>query len=354
MKRHATNSMLGTLRTCPQLYRWKYIERLEPIQRSFVTSWGTAFHAMMEAFWCDESVGDALTNWIDSELKRARKLGAEVEKEIGFSQDAMIKEASDQILKIAKEASEVWNYHASFFREERAVSEPLAIEKTFDVPLLQRNGNRHPVWRLRGKWDLVLRVGSQVILRDLKTTTRKPAEYALISELDSQPVAYTFAARYLALDTDFPRPDFFEHYIVRRKAPSAPKILKSGGVSKVIPDSTEKKFREVLEANGINPEDYPGHLEALQGRESRFLLRRGFSVTTEQITRWLEETRRLLRLATAIERNPDGFWRASPWTCQNQYGRRCQYHSLCWGDEKFARSQYVERKTLHQELEEED
>ena len=54
-----------------------------------------------------------------------------------------------------------------------------------------------------------------------------------------------------------------------------------------------------------------------------------------------------------LELRPERAYRADPATCQNQYGRRCEYHSLCYGDEEFARADFVPRR-IHAELYDDD
>jgi hypothetical protein len=217
----------------------------------------------------------------------------------------------------------------------------------------------------------------RIVMRDYKTTVRKPAEFANMAELDTQPISYLYAGLYLATrkrvevkraeitagtktvdispdapywPTDLPVPKGFELEVIRKKVPKEPPLLKRGGLSKAQnTDTTPELFRAAIQRHSLKEEDYADVLDRLERRGAAFQFRNQVNVGMPEIERWSEETRMCLEDLRTLELHPERAYRADPMTCQNQYGRRCEYHPLCFGDEELARADFV-KKPIHAEL----
>jgi len=207
-----------------------------------------------------------------------------------------------------------------------------------------------------------------------------PADFATMVELDTQPIGYLYAGTYLwvrdrpeatarevALNgapdigddepfwpTDLGRPEGFELEVIRKKVPREPPLLKKGGLSKAQNvDTTHDLYLAAIHRHGLNPDDYADVLARLKARGPAFHFRSQVNLGKQEIIRWAEETRMCLEDLRVLELHPERAYRADPMTCQNQYGRRCEYHTLCYGDEEIARADFVKREK-HSELKDDD
>lgn len=372
MKRIATNSMVGTFKRCREKYALRYIEGLVKARQVRAPSFGSLFHELIRRLWVDGdnmSYVEAIDKWRADILKDAARQQENLLETYGINDEEIVESAKVQANEIATECLELFLYYReTVWKKERNRYEPIFVETTFEVPLTTRNDRRHPVWRFSGKWDIVLwdRVMEEVVVRDYKTTMRKPESFAAMAEIDTQPIAYIYSSHYLATHpkadpqdkpewpTSFPPVARFELEIVRKKVPREPPPLKKGGLSKAQNiDTTPELYRQAIKKNGLNEADYADVLEKLEARTNAFYYRHSITVRGDEIRRWADETRWCLEEARTIELHRERAFRADPMTCQNQYGRLCEYHSICYGDAAIARAEFVVKK-VHSELDEEE
>lgn len=388
-KRVATNSMIATAKRCRKKFVWRYVWELVPARSSRSPTFGSLFHSLVRVLAVEGLEADlepARETWRRELLADARQHSEQVQAMLGFQDDSLVETVEQKCSEIGKDAMELVEYYRkTVLYPERDRYRVLWAEQPFSVPLTTRNGRVHPTWRLEGKWDLVLEdiaVG-RVVIRDFKTTVRMPGDFAMLAELDTQPIAYLYAGLYLATkprpsvslneiigrgdgwqmagDPDFPfwpsniaRPAGFELEVIRKKVPKEPPLLKSGRLSKAQNiDTTPELFEGAIMRHSLDRNDYLDVIDRLQRRGPAFHYRSQVGVGREEIEKWAEETRQCLEDIRALELHPERAYRADPMTCQNQYGRRCEYHALCFGDEEFAMADFVKREK-HSELTEED
>jgi len=371
-KRVATNSMLATGRRCREKYAWRYVDGLAPAKTSKAPSFGSLFHELVRGLW---NGGEQFTpvaaveRWRSQIIEDAKTHAEQVKATLGIADEGIVVSAEEQAAKIAGECLPLFTfYRDTVWAHERDRFEAVFVEQNFNVPMLTRDQRRHPVWRLQGKLDLVLRDKSngQVVVRDYKTTVRQPTDMAMLLEIDTQPVMYFFASLYLATHRGvdardqpqwpegLPGASAFELEIIRKKVPQEPPLLKRGGLSKAQNiDTTAELFRRAIDRHGLDPADYADILERLEKRGPAFHYRHRVAVGPDELERWMTETRFVLEDLRRVELHRDESYRADSMVCRNQYGRLCEYHALCYGDREMAMADFV-RKAPHVELSEDE
>jgi hypothetical protein len=370
--------MMGTGKRCKEKFALRYVDGLVPARTSRSPSFGSLFHLLAQAWWAAHpalkpdqiwtAVG-AVEAWRNDRIRAAEEHAAQIKAQLGIDDASLVTQVEEQCRTIATDCLELFDYFRKQVLEpERDQYVPLFIEQNFNVPLPSRDGRRHPVWRFRGKYDLVLQdLGNmETVLRDYKTTVRQPTDMATMLELDTQPVGYVYAALYLATSWDrgghalagdeptWPReasaPRGFELEVIRKKVPREPPLLKKGGLSKAQNvDTTPDLYEKAIQRHGLDRSHYEDVINRLHRRGPAFYYRHRVAVGPREIRRWAHETRLLLEDLRRIELHRDAAYRADPMTCQNQYGRRCVYHELCFGDADIARADFVVRP-VHEEL----
>lgn len=373
MKMTATNSMINTAKRCTEKLALRYVDGLVPAKVQKAPSFGSLFHSLMRDLWLkmdDHSPSDVVLRWREGIMASAKEQVEQTARLLGIKDESVLGSAESKASEIAVAVLELFrHYRDTTWKAERDRYQPVFIEQTFNVPMLTRTQNRHPYWRLSGKWDLVLQdlADGSTIERDYKTTVRQPTDMAMILELDTQPIFYQYAAKYLKLyprahtldapqwPEGLPAIEGHELEIIRKKVPMEPPPLKRGGLSKAQNiDTTPELYRRAIDRHGLNPADYADVIERLEKRgESAFRFRHRVAVGPREITRWMHETRLVLEDVRRIQLHRDRAYRTDPGACSNQYGRRCTYHSICYGDPDVARADFVVRP-IHMELEDDE
>ena len=364
--------MLSSWGKCRELFALRYVDLLVPARAPRAPSYGTLFHRLVEGLWRDQGLTAVIESWRNELITAAVEQQMAVKEQYGLDDEMVVRSVEDQCNEIATECIELVRYYKKqVFDRERERYTPIFIEKTFEVPLVDRAGHRHRTWRLSGKWDVVLRDNDtgKVWLRDYKTTNRRYAsDLATTLEMDTQPVAYTYASHYLATvegDYEAPPPEDvpvwpksiplisgFELEIVRKKVPQEPELLKKGGLSKAQGiDTTPALYRQAIRRNNLSEADYSDVLEMLEKRGNSFHHRQQIPVGPKEIERWVHETRLALEDIRRVELHRDLAYRADQSICTNMYGKRCVYHDLCFGDAEAARCDFIVQKR-HVELDE--
>lgn len=377
-KRYATNSMMGTGKRCKEKFALRYVDGLVPARTSRSPSFGSLFHLLAQAWWSAHpalkpdriwTAMGVMEAWRNERIQAAEEHAAQIKAQLGIDDTSLVTSVEEQCRSIATDCLELFEYfRKNVLEQEKDQYVPLFIEQNFNVPLPTRDDRRHPVWRFKGKYDLVLQdvVSNETILRDYKTTVRQPTDMAAMLELDTQPIGYVYSGLYLATsreDDDHlregdepawpegaPYPRGFELDVIRKKVPKEPPLLKKGGLSKAQNvDTTYELYEGAIMRHSLDRNDYVDVLDRLRRRGPAFYYRHRVAVGPTEIKRWVRETRLLLEDLRRVELHRDRAYRADPMTCQNQYGRRCTYHELCYGDADIARADFVVRP-VHDEL----
>ena len=374
MKKIFTTSMLETFRLCRKKYIYRYIDQIIPATIQPTPSAGNLWHDLMEELYSGEYLEHKEytqripIKWRMELIERFRKNIQEQNDNLGLneieSHDEIIEDLDEQCREIAQKIMEIYaHYLVSVFPEEDDQFETLFTEQNFDVPFVDNDGNRHPYWRFRGRWDRIKkhRESGKIFIDDHKLTSMLPDIAAINMALNPQAPGYTYAGRYLAnvknQEEDSPTwnhqsPTGFTLSITRKKCPKEPPVLKSGKLSKAKNiDTTPELYRLAIKKNNLREEDYADILEVIERRGFTFHVSEDIPVGKQEIEQWVTETKRTLKEIEILEQNPEIAYRAAAQTCQNQYGRRCAYHELCYGDKQAAMLNFV-HKPAHSELKE--
>lgn len=397
-KRLATNSMINAYKKCRRKYMFRYIDGIEPIRRSVAANFGAIFHKLYHEIMAgngdDSRLESMVSQWVSRLIEEQKRLSATTGRLALSSIVSDYSDLKEEAIKIGKNALELAQYHRdNTWKKDGDRFQVIFAEKNFSIPLINRGDQRHKVWRFVGRWDLVVwdKLADVVIVRDLKTTAGNPSDTANTLSIGTQPIAYLLAAKYLDavrpksaherkrrekarqswsnegrsehIDLQFDGPDWpdclpktvvFEHELIRKKLPAKPVPVKDGSrLSRQITDTTAEIYRAAIAENGFNSADYAEILDNLEHRGPAFHLRQQVTVDDTEISRWEEETRMVLEEIQAFERAPGRAYRTSPDICRRDYGRPCEYLSLCYGDPGLERENYKTRQ-IHAELAEDE
>lgn len=135
--------------------------------------------------------------------------------------------------------------------------------------------------------------------------------------------------------------------ILRKKKQAVPGLLKSGkALSRAAIDTTWPVYLREIKKHGFDPAEYAGMKEKIGDR--KFYHREMFTVSDRELARFEKD---LLADAVRIREagKPNAYHRRSTAVCE-QYGRPCDFQSLCIEDGPFARRSYLKKTIRHEEL----
>lgn len=392
-KRLVTNSMIGTFRSCRWKYWNAYIEGLKPAKESVAPSRGNLFHNLMKGLYASgENFGynTEILAWRTSQMEKAQRHYEQAKAMYGLEDEYIIDSAEEAADEIIKDIEQIYLYYVdNVYVHDVDEYEVVFNEASFEVPIVDRADRRHPRWRFGGKWDLVLRSKDtgRVVIMDHKLTAKDPQRFISEASLSTQPIAYTWAGKYLSLVADgrsntefelarkqmpeggascvnvdgpaWPQdvdaPSAFVLSVTRRKVPKKPTVVKKGDrLSKTsMKDTTVELLLEAILENGFDPEQYASEVERLKNSGPRFHLREEVEIEHKDIERWMEEVRLTCEEVLRVERfGKERLYRTDPLICQNQYMKKCTYWPLCYGDYNVAIADFIQG-AAHSELAEE-
>lgn len=181
--RKLTHSQIERFRTCPRRYYYEYVLGLRPAVAATALRHGTLQH---EALALLESDGlDAALEHI--RLKRPEWTGP------------------DRFVPYTVAATT--RAYAQVDHGPVRITDILAVEPVFTMPLISPDGVRSRTWMMAGRIDYIVRIdGDRIAVREVKTVDNTPDErYFLRLMMDPQISLYLSAARWnwrnLSIDT---------------------------------------------------------------------------------------------------------------------------------------------------------
>lgn len=371
-----TNSELEAFRACPQLWGFRYVERLRPRVEASALALGRCLHAGLAAgyrAWPDgpettlqaaqAGAREALRAW-QADVLRAGRIEAE-------RLDQMAKEA-EETERLAEFM--VDNFFCEMAAEDHGDLIPILVEQPFEVATEDVMG-RDTAVRLAGVMDLVsfsLRYGD-VVLDEHKTSVGVPQDMDRRLEMDSQTTGYVYALSRLARYGErrdgkrvFPIADAlaraagrYESHtrerlldearrwqrpqttgvgrvrfnVLRKKIPTQPNVNQDGKVSTAAIDTLPEIYRAALAAQegdrGIAiTEKQTALLERLEAKGNTFCGRREYHRTAAELERWLHEVRTDAARIRSAGRQPSERTR-NPGHCTMPWSMPCRYRSVC-------------------------
>lgn len=389
-KRLVTNSMIGTFRSCRWKYWFAYIEALKPAKDRIAPSRGNLFHDLMKGLYAGGNEFDhrvAIMAWRTDQLDKAQQHYEQTKAMFGLEDEYILDSAEESADEISKEVEQIYLYYLdNVYVHDMDEYDVVFNEQSFEVPIVDRADRRHPRWRFGGKWDLVLRSKDtgRTFIMDHKLTAKDPQQFISEASLSTQPIAYTWAAKYLSLVSDqcsnadfelarkempeggascvnvdgpcWPKgveaPTAFVLSVTRRKVPKKPTPVKKGDrLSKTsMKDTTVQLLLEAIIENQFDEKDYAEEIDRLKRSGPRFHLREEVEIEHKDIERWMEEVRLTCEEVLRVERfGRERLYRADPLICQSQYMKKCVYWQLCYGDYDMAIVDFIQG-AAHSEL----
>ncbi len=189
---------------------------------------------------------------------------------------------------------------------------------------------------LEGRIDLIFEDEQGVWVLDHKFVSQIPDD--TVRFMDAQTALYDYAARQLGFD---PVGVVFNY--IRTKAPTVPRLLKNGTMSKAKIDTDVATYLQALRENGLDPADYSDYIETLNNRSfySRFKVPKPGNLvdsTLEDFDGWMsvfEDAQRKGRFPRAVSKN-------CSWDCE--FYRICQAELSGVDPSYLIETYYTERR----------
>ena len=245
-------SQIKTWKQCRKKWYYKYVEKLEAIQRIHKVEVGKYGHHLLEQYYKGE-------DWI----KASEEYWLEVTKD-------MFQEEMDEFVEVREQAEDMVKRYIDHYDQEgewriQAVEEKFRV----NIPTFKNSPSRS---FLRGILDLVvLDETGEMWLVDHKFTGIDLDKYEDGLVMDEQANYYLWALREL-LDGFAISGIIFN--LIKTKTPTVPKVLKNGGLSKAKNiDTTYEVYMQAIEDNGLDPNDYQDILGIIQEADKQFFKR---------------------------------------------------------------------------------
>jgi hypothetical protein len=326
-----SNSAITCFRRCPREFKFRYIQLRRPRRASEALRFGTFFHAALEAWWARALLKPcAPEDRLEAALLVMRARAEE-------------KPEDADPFDLVKAEELMLGYTARWGGEPL---ETVAVEKTFDVPLVNPiSGRESKTYRVKGKIDVVARkANGKLTSVEHKTTSSDISPgtdyWRKVSALDPQVSTYHSGARAAGFELEDCTYDVIRKVGLRplKATPiESRKFTKDGFLYKTQRETDEgpEEYRlRVREDIAANPEKY---------------FARGPVVRLEDDERehagdvW--QTAWMLRESENAGRFP-----RSPGACE-RFHRLCEYFDVCSGTASIDDdTRFRTAETAHEEL----
>lgn len=319
-------SQVKTYRRCPQQWKYKYLDRLQPKERKRAPYLGNWLHRALETYHKDGDWRIGHREYLEEWNALFDEEREELSKKFGPLPDAV-----KRIIK-----SYIWYYKNDGWKV-------LAAEYEFDILIgtFEVEGVRIEV-HANGRIDLVVEddEGLRWVV-DHKSTGSIPDPNSFHA-MDPQLMLYPVGAK-----PKFGNIAGIVYDYLRSRPASIPHINKNGSLSKRKIVTDYPTARRFLKENGFDPADYSDFLKPLKKRSP--LLRR------YRLPREATVTKKILRdfIATArdiyLERDKKAHVRNITKDCKTM----CSFHDLCKGELNGRNMEYLRKSqfTIREKVE---
>lgn len=294
------HGMVKSYRRCPNQFRYKYVEQIQPRIYNRPLTRGTWFHELLEAHYTGK-------DWRRIHKRRCREYAE------------LFDEEKEKLGDLPHEMKALMLSYLWHYRNE-SEWQVLEVEKKIECEM--------PDGRLfRGKVDMLIQDDWGTWLVDHKTHQRFPSLTA--RQLDVQSPMYIWACWQLGIKVD----GFIWNY-VKTIAPSTPTLLKDGSrFSKKLGDTDYYTFARALKLSRLPVDDYRDTLERLRAQRfehgkvqtssffQRHVLERGDSSLQQAVREFLVTRDKI----ASYDFNPDWTERHNDRSCDWM----CDYQDLC-------------------------
>lgn len=295
-----SQSKVKTFLRCPKKYEFRYVQNLQPKEKSLPMERGLWIHECLEAFYRGK-------NWKRTALKKLKK-----------SFGSLFDEERKALGDLPGEVQRIVESYVSFWDDSEW--EVLAVEKEFAVKL--KSG-----LVLKGKMDLVIRDDLGVWVVEHKSNKTLPREGPRIP--DPQTTMYNYALRGMGLEGMGTL-----HNHLRTKPPNEPRVLKRGGLT-VRCDTTYEIYKAAIAREKLDPKDYRAVLKKLK-KDQRFFRRFRISWRKTAVRSMMEDYKAISHQIDSCSRFP----RHISKMCE----RDCFYFQLCMIELHGGKSASIKRR----------
>lgn len=297
----ASVSKVYTANRCLRKYKYSYVDNLVPQRKDARPTLGVLGHKALENYYLGK-------DWT-SPIKEYEALLA-----------TMMDEERELYAHIPGDLYRIMKGYILRNKDSDKNFKVLATEQKFEVPT--PDGNIY-----NGIMDLVLEDKTGVWIQDNKFVKVIPDDS--VRFYDMQTSLYYYAASKLGL-----KPVGIMFNYLRTKAPSQPKLLKNGTISRAACDTDAVTYYTAVKNAGLNPSDYSELIEALKKNQfyKKFKLPVPEEVTAELI-KDLDSTCAMLTHAEANSVFPRAMNRNCSWDCD--------YCKLCFAELAHQNVEYI-------------
>jgi RecB family exonuclease len=316
-------SAINTYGRCPRLYKYRYIDNLEPKHKDENLFMGSVVHSLLEHFY----LGD-IEEYYSQELGKV------------LHSTELFDDEKEEQHKILNDAYALVDQYRSTYLDNWEV---LHVEEEFHLEKFSGE-----ISEVTFTPDLVVREGSDVWIVDHKTTSNTRPDELEPGFADLQALLY-----YAGVKQHYPEVRGFIFNYLRKKIPSTPRLTKTAPVRVANLDrldTTYENLRDFLQSEApslLNDEAHRQKLAELKDR-NRFFWRTTLRVDENSVENVLEDTAMTLKMIEVAE-SSGRFPRviaAGYDGCQ-----RCSFRSPCeaalldWDEELILSTYYKERET---------
>lgn len=291
-------------KACRRMWGYRNREHLQPVKESTGALWlGKGIHVGMETYYTGGDAIQGFRSWLDQKV----------------SADDISKMWPDEKFKLNEiiTLAETMLTRYIDFAKKHDDFEVVDVEKTLRVQVPNTK------YYLVGTLDLLVRRKGKLWIVDHKSYQQFVDPTDL--ELDDQMTAYMW----LVSQVYGEMPGGAIYNQLRKKIPTEPKVLKSGGLSKDKGiDTTYEKYLEAINTNGLDPNDYQDILEKLKHNQyfKRELIARNANELKTFGLHLTDEVTDMMNPNLPLYPNPtrDCQWRCADYRslckCQNEGG----------------------------------
>lgn len=187
--RNLSPTSYNKFRTCPRLYYWEEVVRIERAREDGARRFGTLYHAGLEHWWRAMDGGDVPWRDTDAAIKAALE---------GIANNA--RHVATDPYEVARAEAMMVAYHTRYISLEfETVDGGKDVEVWFGHPLVDADGHEVPGWRVVGKKDARKRFANgriQIVEHKQTTMDIKPgSDYWARLAIDTQISIYVDAAQ---------------------------------------------------------------------------------------------------------------------------------------------------------------
>lgn len=247
-----SQSKANRYNTCKASFHYKYVRGLSRRRVARPLTFGSAIHKVIEdsTLGLDErKLKRSLKRWANEELAKSNYFTAELE---------MFHEAVDSAWVVMREYHDFWpKDHLTYMTvngkkaeheiEYQPKGEDFVVTGKIDAFARSKN---------KLKWMVEHKSGKTLLSDEDRWRSVQSAVYMTVGE-----------------KLGFPEVDGMVWDMVRSKEPTQPQLLKSGTFSLAKLDSLPMVVREVIEAAGQNPNDYPTLLASVEQNRNQWFQR---------------------------------------------------------------------------------